>query len=199
MYTTTEILKEMLELGMIEKEEYAEMVAEYRNHVRSLMEMDLMAKKAKETIDSIKEHGESKQEETDPKIEKLSDAYLNGHITEEDFRRMLKPKLKPVAKRIKKLTSKQSDKITNNEYMEEQFEIFRNRCEEYANDVMANYISLNLSGSANEKEMLKKMVKLYGNKLEVDIESGNISSEDVEKNKLALEIMVRSLHFFKIK
>lgn len=59
------------------------MAAEYRNQVRALMEMDIMTKKAKETIDSIKE-----KKESDPQYEKLCDAYLNGHITEEDFRRM---------------------------------------------------------------------------------------------------------------
>lgn len=88
MFKTTEIYREMLELGMIDQVEYADLICEYRNHVNALMTMDLIAKKAKEEFESIKKHEESKQKETDTKYKRLCEAYLNGYISEEDFKRM---------------------------------------------------------------------------------------------------------------
>lgn len=41
------------------------MICEYRNHVKALMKMDLIARNAKETIDSIKEYEESNKIESD--------------------------------------------------------------------------------------------------------------------------------------
>lgn len=108
---TINIFREMLEVGMISKEEYAEVVCEYRNHVRALMEMDLVARKSKETIDKIKKYEESKKEESDPKMEKLCDAYLNGHISEDDFRRMSN-------KRKSKLNELSTYGATTSEYVD---------------------------------------------------------------------------------
>ena len=39
MYTTTEIMREMLEIGMIRKEEYAEMASDYRDIIRTIQKM----------------------------------------------------------------------------------------------------------------------------------------------------------------
>lgn len=111
MYTTTEIMREMLESGMISKEEYAEAVCEYRNHVNALMTMDSAAKKAKEKIERIKAEKRIEKEETDPKYKKLCEAYLNGHLSEEDFRRLAMPyERKRTKKRI-------DDRMKNDGYM----------------------------------------------------------------------------------
>ena len=89
MYTTEEIMREMLEIGMIDKEEYDEAVAKYKSHVEALMAFDYMMKKVKEAIDNIKKE-EINRKEYDPKYEKLCAAYMKDYISEEDFKKMSK-------------------------------------------------------------------------------------------------------------
>lgn len=114
----------------------------------------------------------------------LKEMFMSGMISKEEY--------------AESICEHRNDKRINDDEFENQFEFFSNECEKYADDAMANFITLNISGSSIEKEMLQKIVKLYGQKIILDIESGSISSEEAEMKKIAHEIMVRSLHFFKI-
>lgn len=80
--------------------------------------------------------------------------------------------------------------ISNEEYAEaickQQFETISAVAEEYAENVMAEYIFLNLSGSIYEKEALQRLIEEYRRQI------------DDESEKIAHEIMVRSMRVFNI-
>lgn len=74
---------------------------------------------------------------------------------------------------------------------EKKFETICDIAEEYAEDIMADFVVLNLSGSIYEKEAIQKMIAEY--RKQIDDES-----EDDKIEMTAYEIMVRSMRNFVI-